>query len=79
MSNGRHHIGDYLPPDELKKFMEQHDKKKRKDGDEEPATDYQDKKLTEDNKGFQMLQKLGWKDGEGLGASGSGIVNPINK
>lgn len=79
VSNGRHHIGDYLPPDELKKFMEQHDKKKRKDGDEEPATDYQDKKLTEDNKGFQMLQKLGWKDGEGLGASGSGIVNPINK
>lgn len=77
INNGRHHIGDYLPPEELKKFIEQHDKKKRKD--DEPATDYQDKKLTEDNKGFQMLQKLGWKDGEGLGASGSGIVNPINK
>lgn len=76
-TSGRHHIGDFLPPDELKKFMEQHDKRKRKDG--EPVTDYQDKKLTEDNKGFQMLQKLGWKDGEGLGASGSGIVNPINK
>lgn len=78
-TNGRHHIGDYLPPDELKRFME---KKKRKEGgggDEVPPTDYQDKKLTEDNKGFQMLQKLGWKDGEGLGASSSGIVNPINK
>lgn len=73
--NGRHHIGDFLPPDELKKFLQ--DKKKNKE--DEPATDYQDKKLTEDNKGFQMLQKLGWKDGEGLGASGSGIVNPINK
>ena len=76
-SNGRHHIGDYLPPEELVKFMEQHDRKRRKD--DEPVTDYQDKKLTEDNKGFQMLQKLGWKDGEGLGASSSGIVNPINK
>lgn len=75
--NGRHHIGDFLPPDELKKFLDQHDKKKTKE--DEPVTDYQDKKLTEDNKGFQMLQKLGWKDGEGLGASGSGIVNPINK
>lgn len=74
---GRHHIGDFLPPDELKKFLEQHDKKRKIS--QEPVTDYQDKKLTEDNKGFQMLQKLGWKDGEGLGASGSGIVNPINK
>lgn len=77
VNSGRHHIGDFLPPEELKKFMEQCDKKKK--GDETPATDYQDKKLTEENKGFQMLQKLGWKDGEGLGASKSGIVNPINK
>lgn len=80
VNQGRHHIGDFLPPDELKKFLDQHDKKKGKDGGGgEPTTDYQDKKLTEENKGFQMLQKLGWKDGEGLGASGSGIVNPINK
>lgn len=79
LNQGRHHIGDFLPPDELKRFMEQHEKKKNGRADETPVTDYQDKKLTEENKGFQMLQKLGWKDGEGLGASGSGIVNPINK
>lgn len=77
-SNGRHHIGDFLPPDELKRFMEQHEKKRKGLG-EDPVADYQDKKLTEENKGFQMLQKLGWKDGEGLGASSSGIVNPVNK
>ncbi|KAI5651420.1 g-patch domain-containing protein [Phthorimaea operculella] len=26
-----------------------------------------------------MLQKLGWTEGQGLGAEGSGIVDPINK
>jgi splicing factor 4 len=35
--------------------------------------------LKEDNKGFQMLQKLGWTEGQGLGTDGSGIVEPINK
>ena len=26
-----------------------------------------------------MLQKLGWKEGEGLGSEGQGIKNPVNK
>lgn len=26
-----------------------------------------------------MLSKLGWKEGQGLGAGGSGIIDPINK
>lgn len=29
--------------------------------------------------GFQMLQKLGWKEGQGLGFGGSGILDPVNK
>lgn len=29
--------------------------------------------------GFQMLQKLGWKEGQGLGFDGAGIVDPVNK
>lgn len=26
-----------------------------------------------------MLQKLGWKEGQGLGFDGAGIVDPVNK
>ncbi|XP_066460641.1 SURP and G-patch domain-containing protein 2-like [Eleutherodactylus coqui] len=36
------------------------------------------KKLTQQNVGFQILNKMGWKEGEGLGSDGSGIKNPIN-
>ena len=72
---GKHHIGDFLPPDELKKFMEKY---KSKPGEQIDVSDYKEFKLKEDNIGYQMLQKLGWK-GEGLGASGSGITEPINK
>lgn len=29
------------------------------------------------NRGFQMLQKMGWSEGKGLGASEDGIVEPV--
>ncbi len=36
-------------------------------------------KLDESNKGFAMLQKMGYKAGDSLGKSGSGgLVNPIS-
>jgi len=74
-AKGKHHIGDYLPPEELKKFMEKYDKSER----QPDLSDYKEFKLKEDNVGFQMLQKLGWKEGQGLGAEGSGILEPVNK
>ncbi|CAH0718301.1 unnamed protein product, partial [Brenthis ino] len=74
---GKHHIGDFLPPEELKKFMEKYSAVKS--GKEPDLSDYKEYKLKEDNVGFKMLQKLGWTEGEGLGAEGTGIVEPINK
>ncbi|XP_048484479.1 SURP and G-patch domain-containing protein 1 isoform X2 [Plutella xylostella] len=74
---GKHHIGDFLPPEELKKFMEKYSAAKM--GKEPDLSDYKEFKLKEDNLGFKMLQKLGWSEGQGLGAEGTGIVDPINK
>lgn len=76
-AEGKHHIGDFLPPDELKKFMEQYNAIKQ--GKEPDLSDYKEYKLKEDNIGFQMLQKLGWSEGQGLGSEGSGRVEPVNK
>lgn len=76
-SEGKHHIGDFLPPEELKKFMEKYDA--QKNNRQPDVSDYKEYKLKEDNIGFQMLQKLGWKEGQGLGAAGSGIIDPVNK
>uniref|UniRef100_A0A1B6DWE6 G-patch domain-containing protein n=2 Tax=Clastoptera arizonana TaxID=38151 RepID=A0A1B6DWE6_9HEMI len=76
-AKGKHHIGDFLPPEELARFMEKYEALKQ--GRPPDLSDYKEYKLKEDNIGFQMLQKLGWTEGQGLGSDGSGIVDPVNK
>ncbi|PSN40857.1 SURP and G-patch domain-containing protein 1 [Blattella germanica] len=76
-AEGKHHIGDFLPPDELERFLEKYSA--LKEGREPDLSDYKEFKLKEDNIGFQMLQKLGWTEGQGLGSDGHGIVDPVNK
>jgi splicing factor 4 len=74
---GKHHIGDFLPPEELDKFVETVQAVKE---DRTPDfSDYKEHKLTEDNIGFKMLQKSGWDEGSGLGAQQQGITAPVNK
>ncbi|XP_069864542.1 SURP and G-patch domain-containing protein 2 isoform X2 [Dipodomys merriami] len=40
--------------------------------------DFPQQKLTGQNLGFQMLQKMGWKEGHGLGSCGTGIREPVS-
>ncbi|KAJ8374555.1 hypothetical protein SKAU_G00051350 [Synaphobranchus kaupii] len=77
MGKGKHFIGDFLPPEELEKFMETF--KALKDGRDPDYSEYKEFKLTVENIGFQMLMKMGWKEGDGLGSDGQGIKNPVNK
>ncbi|XP_069072289.1 SURP and G-patch domain-containing protein 1 [Pleurodeles waltl] len=77
MGRGKHFIGDFLPPDELERFMETF--KALKEGKEPDYSEYKEFKLTVENIGYQMLMKMGWKEGDGLGSDGQGIVNPVNK
>ncbi|XP_038628492.1 SURP and G-patch domain-containing protein 1 isoform X2 [Tachyglossus aculeatus] len=77
MGRGKHFIGDFLPPDELEKFMETF--KALKEGREPDYSEYKEFKLTVENIGYQMLVKMGWKEGDGLGSDGQGIKNPVNK
>ncbi|NWI84807.1 SUGP1 protein, partial [Pitta sordida] len=77
MGRGKHFIGDFLPPDELEKFMETF--KALKEGREPDYSEYKEFKLTVENIGYQMLMKMGWKEGEGLGSDGQGIKNPVSR
>uniref|UniRef100_A0A1A7WXM6 SURP and G patch domain containing 1 n=1 Tax=Iconisemion striatum TaxID=60296 RepID=A0A1A7WXM6_9TELE len=77
MGKGKHFIGDFLPPEELDKFMETF--KALKEGRDPDLSEYKEFKLTVENLGFQMLMKMGWKEGEGLGSEGQGIKDPVNK
>ncbi|XP_075877293.1 SURP and G-patch domain-containing protein 1 isoform X2 [Nelusetta ayraudi] len=77
LGKGKHFIGDFLPPEELDKFMETF--KALKEGRDPDYSEYKEFKLTVENLGFQMLMKMGWKEGEGLGSEGQGIKAPVNK
>ncbi|XP_047446582.1 SURP and G-patch domain-containing protein 1 [Mugil cephalus] len=77
MGKGKHFIGDFLPPEELEKFMETF--KALKEGRDPDYSDYKEFKLTVENLGFRMLMKMGWKEGDGLGSEGQGIKAPVNK
>lgn len=79
-AKGKHHIGDFLPPEELKKFTAKVKAVKGESSlDSFDFSDYAEHKITEDNIGYKMLQQAGWKEGSGLGSQGQGITAPVNQ
>ncbi|KAG7273194.1 hypothetical protein CRUP_019321 [Coryphaenoides rupestris] len=88
MGKGKHFIGDFLPPEELEKFMETFKALKAsssltfslwQEGRDPDYSEYKEFKLTVENLGFRMLMKMGWQEGDGLGSDGQGIRAPVHR
>ncbi|KAL5762734.1 hypothetical protein ACOSP7_018998 [Xanthoceras sorbifolium] len=69
-----HHMGDYIPQDELEKFLATCNDVAAQKAAKEAADRA---RIQADNIGHRLLSKMGWKEGEGLGSSRSGISDPI--
>ncbi|PIA53639.1 hypothetical protein AQUCO_00900306v1 [Aquilegia coerulea] len=69
-----HHMGDYIPPEELEKFLASCNDAAAQKAAKEAA---ERSKIQADNVGHKLLSKMGWKEGEGLGSSKSGRADPV--
>ncbi|XP_065910630.1 SURP and G-patch domain-containing protein 1-like isoform X2 [Dysidea avara] len=76
-NKGKHHISDFLPPEELEKFMER--VKAARGESVADLSDYAKHKIDESNIGYQMLKNAGWTEGQGLGSNEDGITAPVDK
>lgn len=69
-----HHMGDFIPPEEMAKFLAScGDAKALAQAAAQATAD----RIGAENKGHQLLAKMGWKEGTGLGAGGAGRVDPL--
>ncbi|XP_038707482.1 SURP and G-patch domain-containing protein 1-like protein isoform X2 [Tripterygium wilfordii] len=69
-----HHMGDYIPQEELEKFMAACNDAAAQKAAKETL---ERSKIQADNVGHKLLSKMGWKEGEVLGGSRKGIADPI--
>ncbi|XP_019707992.2 SURP and G-patch domain-containing protein 1-like protein [Elaeis guineensis] len=69
-----HHMGDYIPPEKLEKFLAScNDAASQRAAREAAEKD----KIQADNIGHKLLSKMGWKEGEGLGSDKTGRADPV--
>ncbi|KAL1199841.1 SURP and G-patch domain-containing protein 1-like protein [Cardamine amara subsp. amara] len=69
-----HHMGDYIPLEELDKFLAKCNDAAAQKATKEAA---EKAKIQADNVGHKLLSKMGWKEGEGIGSSRKGMADPI--
>ncbi|KAL6863765.1 hypothetical protein ACP4OV_016668 [Aristida adscensionis] len=69
-----HHMGDFIPQEELEKFMARCNDAAAQKATKEAA---EKAKIQADNIGHKLLSKMGWREGEGLGSERRGIADPI--
>ncbi len=50
-----------------------------KQGQTPDVSDYREFKIQAENIGYRLLEKFGWKEGQGLGKNAQGIIDPVNK
>ncbi|XP_020598882.1 SURP and G-patch domain-containing protein 1-like protein isoform X2 [Phalaenopsis equestris] len=69
-----HHMGDFIPQEELDKFFAScNDATAQKIALENAAKS----RIQSDNVGHKLLSKMGWKEGEGLGSAKAGRADPV--
>jgi splicing factor 4 len=69
-----HHMGDFIPQEELEKFMARCNDAAAQKATKEAA---EKAKIQADNIGHKLLSKMGWREGEGLGSERSGRADPV--
>ena len=72
-----HHLGDYIPPEELAALAAHGAGGSGALAAARAAAEAARDRLGADNRGHQLLSKMGWTEGAGLGAGGGGIVDPV--
>lgn len=66
----RRHLADCIPPAVLEAFLSKNHTKNQSSGSADGV-------INSSNVGYQLLQKSGWSQGQGLGTDKSGISTPI--
>ncbi|CAL5221469.1 g3665 [Coccomyxa viridis] len=69
-----HHMQDFIPPEEMARLLAQSGSETAK---AQAAALEEQQRIQADNVGHRMLQAMGWKEGQGLGAGGKGMAAPV--